>query len=262
MRAASPSMRLIAFSVPAASRAAPIRNSSAYPRIEASGVRSSCDASARKRRRRSSLAWRSAKACSRRPSIALSAIPSRPTSVFGVAGLTRRDRSPPAIAPAVSPMRSSGRRPMRTRIHDSAAERGEHRGDDERLDDQQAVERLVDLGQRHGHDDRPGGALVGDRHGAVAQARVALGADGDHAARGHARGQLRLGQVRVAERGDRGVADHPAARRRAAARRCRAGGWRSRPAAGRSACRPPARDRRRGAGRPARRRRHPRARGS
>ncbi len=35
----------------------------------------------------------------------------------GSAGSTRRDRSPAAIAPAVSPMRSSGRRPSRTVNH-------------------------------------------------------------------------------------------------------------------------------------------------
>ena len=76
-------------------------------------MRSSCEASERKRRSRSSLAWRSANACSIWPSIALSARPRRPTSVRSFAGLTRRERSPAAIAPAVAPMRSSGRRPRR-----------------------------------------------------------------------------------------------------------------------------------------------------
>ena len=53
-------------------------------------------------------------ATSSRSSIALSASPSRPTSVRFVAGSTRRERSPPAMIPAVVPMRSSGRRPSRT----------------------------------------------------------------------------------------------------------------------------------------------------
>src|SRR5437588_6940664 len=54
-------------------------------------VRSSCEASEMNRRSRSSLAWRSANACSKRPSILLSEMPSLPTSVLGVAGLTRSE---------------------------------------------------------------------------------------------------------------------------------------------------------------------------
>ena len=50
----------------------------------------------------------------------LRAIPSRPTSVLGVAGLTRRERSPAAIAPAVRAIRSSGRSPRRTTRNASA----------------------------------------------------------------------------------------------------------------------------------------------
>ena len=84
-------------------------------------MRSSCEASERKRRSRSSLAWRSAKARSIWPSIAFSARPRRPTSVRGVAGATRRERSPAAIAPAVAPMRSSGRSPRRISSQASAA---------------------------------------------------------------------------------------------------------------------------------------------
>ncbi len=65
-------------------------------------------------RSRSSEAWRSAKACSSRSSIAFSAMPSRPTSVRGSVDSTRCERSPPAIAPAVCSMRLSGSNPMRT----------------------------------------------------------------------------------------------------------------------------------------------------
>ncbi len=43
-----------------------------------------------------------------------SASPSRPTSVRGSVVSTRWERSPPAIAAAVWPMRSSGSRPTRT----------------------------------------------------------------------------------------------------------------------------------------------------
>ena len=67
-----------------------------------------------KRRSRASLARRSSKATSICASIVLSEVPRRPTSVRSSAGSTRRDRSPAAIAPAVSPMPSSGRSPTRT----------------------------------------------------------------------------------------------------------------------------------------------------
>src|SRR5439155_301021 len=82
---------------------APRRNSSAYPRMDVSGVRSSWDASARNRRSRSSDAVRSAKACSIWASIALSATPNWPTSVLGSCWGTLLVRSPSAIAPAVTP---------------------------------------------------------------------------------------------------------------------------------------------------------------
>ena len=77
-------------------------------------MRSSCEASAMNARRRSSLAWRREKASSSRSSMPLSAIPSRPTSVRGSVASTRWERSPPAIRPAVWPMRSSGSSPIRT----------------------------------------------------------------------------------------------------------------------------------------------------
>ena len=93
---------------------APRRNSSAYPRIDVSGVRSSCDASATNRRRRSSERRRCSKAASIRASIVLRAIPSRPTSVRSSAGSTRRVRSPAAMASAVLPIPSSGCMPTRT----------------------------------------------------------------------------------------------------------------------------------------------------
>ena len=92
-----------------------------------SGVRSSCDASATNRRSRSSDAVRSAKACSIWPSIALSATPSRPTSVVSSAGSTRlrqvagRDR-----ARGLACICSSGRRPSLITSHASTAERSEH----------------------------------------------------------------------------------------------------------------------------------------
>ena len=52
-------------------------------------------------------------------------------------------------------MRSSGRSPSRTTQKAQSAEREQHGGDHERLDEQQPVERLVDVAQRHG-DDRHG----------------------------------------------------------------------------------------------------------
>ena len=54
MRSASSSMRRIVLARSSGRSAAPRRNSSAYPRIDVSGVRSSCDASATKRRSRAS----------------------------------------------------------------------------------------------------------------------------------------------------------------------------------------------------------------
>ena len=82
------------------------------------GVRSSWLASATKRRSRSSEADRSAKAVSIWLSMAFRARPSRPISVSGSAGSTRRERSPPAMSPAVAAMRSSGSSPSRTTASD------------------------------------------------------------------------------------------------------------------------------------------------
>ena len=103
-------------------------------------------------RRRFSLSSRLANADSRRSSIALSAMPRRPTSVRGSADSTRCERSPPAIDAAVWPMRSSG---QQADAHDrprGEAEREQHAGDHEPLDEQQPVQVLVDLAQRDRHD--------------------------------------------------------------------------------------------------------------
>ena len=66
------------------------------------------------RRRRSCEASRAANASSSRSSIRFSAVPRRPTSVRGSVVATRWERSPPAIAAAVCPIRSSGSSPTRT----------------------------------------------------------------------------------------------------------------------------------------------------
>ena len=173
MRADSSSIRDIAFSVSAGFRAAPMRNSSAYPRIEASGVRSSWDTSARKRRSRPSVASRWVKASSSRSSIEFSARPRRPTSVLSLAVSTRWDRSPAAMASAVWPMRSSGRRPARTSTKDSSCEQRQHPGDHEPLHKQQPVQGVLDPLERDRHDREP---AVGAGRGphAVAQAAAAL----------------------------------------------------------------------------------------
>lgn len=92
---------------------ASFRSSSAYPRMEVSGVRSSCEASARKLRSRSSDRARSANAVSIWVSMPFSARPSRPTSLAPSAGCNRRVRSPAAIASASIVMSSRGRSPRR-----------------------------------------------------------------------------------------------------------------------------------------------------
>ena len=89
-------------------------------------MRSSCEASATKRRRRASDDVRSRKAASIWLSMPLRAEPSRPTSLRSSARRIRRVRSPPAMAPAVSVMSSSGRRPRRT-IHSTSSEQGQRR---------------------------------------------------------------------------------------------------------------------------------------
>ncbi len=76
-------------------------------------MRSSWDASAMKRRSRSSEAWRSSKAPSIWWSMPLSASPSRPASVDGGPTSTRRERSPSAMASAVAVILSIGRSPSR-----------------------------------------------------------------------------------------------------------------------------------------------------
>ena len=72
-------------------------------------------------RSRSSLARRSENACSSRSSMRFSATPTRPTSVRSSVASTRWERSPPAIRPAVWPMRSSGSRLLRTTTQATAA---------------------------------------------------------------------------------------------------------------------------------------------
>ena len=109
IRSLSRLMPLIARARSSGRLSAPRPNSSAYARTAASGVRSSCEASATKRRSRRSDA-------SSRSSIVFSASPRRPTSVRGSARSTRRERSPTVIESAVAVIAASGRRPSRT-IH-------------------------------------------------------------------------------------------------------------------------------------------------
>ena len=92
----------------------PTRNSSAKPWIEVSGVRNSCEASAKNWRKRLSVASRSAKADSMSPSMVLRASPSWPTSLGPPEGLTRWERSPAEITRAVPAIRSNGRSPRRS----------------------------------------------------------------------------------------------------------------------------------------------------
>ena len=127
---------------------APRAKSSAYARTAASGVRSSCDASATKRRSLRSDASFALKALSIWPSIAFSASPSRPTSVRSSARSTRRERSPAAIAAAVAPIASSGRRPRRTTQRPSAASAASTAPRDEQLDQEQPAQRRVDVLER------------------------------------------------------------------------------------------------------------------
>ena len=102
-------------------------------------MRSSCDAWARKRRKASSDALRRANACSICASMALRARPSRPTSVRGSAGSTRRVRSPAAMAPAVTAMSSSGRISRRTIHQAKRAETEQHADGHQDLDQQRAA---------------------------------------------------------------------------------------------------------------------------
>ena len=169
-------------------------------------MRSSCEASARNRRSRSSLAWRSANASSSRSSIEFRASPRRPTSVRGVAGLTRRERSPGGdrpggVAHAVERAQAEPHDVEGDEAH------GEQDGaDHERLDESESGQRLVDVVQRHGGDGRVRRERVGRGDDAVAQARAALRVHGDHLVQrqtgrqvGRGRGRLAVGEDDVAE---------------------------------------------------------------
>ncbi|OUE29892.1 hypothetical protein BFL35_12920 [Clavibacter michiganensis] len=94
---------------------------SAEARIPATGVRSSCAASATNARIRASAAraWRSA--CSRSSSISSKATAVRPSSVVGRVGRRRRPRSPRPMERATPVMSSSGRRVRRTTSTRAAA---------------------------------------------------------------------------------------------------------------------------------------------
>ena len=92
-----------------------------------SGVRSSCEASARKRRSRSSLRLALGE---RGLDLAEHAVEREAQAAdlgLSVAGLTRRERSPPAIAPAVAPMRSSG---PQAEAHDQPRQQRQRKQDD------------------------------------------------------------------------------------------------------------------------------------
>ena len=89
----------------------------------ASGVRSSCEASATKSRIRRSDPCRTANECSIWASIRLSESASEPTSSFVPRGGIRRVRSPAAMAAAVSSIRVSGRKARRTANHPSTPTR-------------------------------------------------------------------------------------------------------------------------------------------
>ena len=84
-------------------------------------MRSSCDASATKRRNLSSLDLRAAKDSSIRESIALSEVVRRPTSVVGLASGRRAERSPAAIWAAVSSTVESGLSPTLIIVRDATA---------------------------------------------------------------------------------------------------------------------------------------------
>ena len=124
------------------------------PRIEVSGVRSSCDASATNRRRRSSDSCLSSNAPSIWPSIVFRAMPSLPTSVFVSAGATRRDRSPSAMAFAVIAIFSIGRTPWRSNHHAIMHKRQQDRHGREDLDGHDLVVGVVRRTQRLGDGDR------------------------------------------------------------------------------------------------------------
>ena len=164
-----------------------------------------------KRRRRSSLASRSPKARSRRSSIALSEIPRRPTSVRGSVDSTRWERSPPAIAPAVCPMRSSGSRPTRTTAHETSAEDDQDAGDDEGLDHEQLLQRVVGGAQGDGdHGGRPVPGIGRGEH-AIARVHALATVDVDDLPGRELGRERRLGRHGLVEAEDL-VGDHPPAR--------------------------------------------------
>ena len=83
-----------------------------------------------------------------RPSIALRASPEPADLGLSSARSTRRDRSPAVIASAVFPIASSGLRPSRTIQSPSATIAGEDDRGDEELDQEQPVQRAVDVRAR------------------------------------------------------------------------------------------------------------------
>ena len=91
---------------------APWRCSSANPRMEVSGVRSSWLASATNRRSLFSVSVRAVKDSSIRESIWFSEVLNRPTSVSGSKFSRRADRSPAAIFSAVASILVSGFMPI------------------------------------------------------------------------------------------------------------------------------------------------------
>ena len=100
---------------------APWRWSSAKPRIAVIGVRSSCEASATKRRNLLSLSKRAAKDSSIRPNIVFSVPTKRPTSVFGFTSGRRAVRSPSAILSAVASTFASGLSPTIIILREASA---------------------------------------------------------------------------------------------------------------------------------------------
>ena len=199
-----------------------------------------------KRRRRSSLASRSANACSSRSSIALSAMPeaadlgARVGRLDAVGEVAAGDRAR-GVAHAVQRQQADA--------HDDPARRApsseQHAGDHERLDEQQPV---AASGRRRaaGPPTTVDAAVRGSRCGehAVARAGAVCAVDGERARRPatcRRAGRAWPSPCRRPRRARR--AEHAAARRRAARRRCPAGG-RSRAAAAAAAVRRGRRSRR------------------
>ena len=172
-----------------------------------SGVRSSCEASARKRRSFSSVAARSANASSMRLSIVFRLRPSRPTSVRGSAGCTRRARSPAAMASAVTAIVSSGRRSRLISHQAAAASAASTTSETIASTVEQSGQRLARLVQRDGDDQHAGGAGdVLDEDTEAGATRCGLGREDPEAGAGgdrerrreHRRRQVRLAVVECA----------------------------------------------------------------